>query len=445
MDAEVGARVQAGRAARAAAPRGGFGPWEPQHRRQDALRTVLAQSEQRLPELAPIRHARMAASPWHYYRGAAAVMAADLATGASTGLEVQLCGDAHVLNFGLWATPERNLAFDLRDFDETLPGPFEWDVMRLVTSLVVAARIDARPWIGDKAVQAAVASYREHMAEYAQMPELGTWYDVTHVDRLLRVFTEPEAREAVSAHIDRKSTRRTSRGALDKLTESTADGPRITENGPFRVHLDELERAHAVTAFERYRDSLLDDRRHLLDRFRLVDVVRQVVGVGSVGMRVYLALLEGRGGDDPLFLQLKQATASVYEPFVAPSAYPSPGQRVVTGKRLIQSATDIFVGWSSVDDVHYYVRQFRDMKVVPDAERIVPILVDFASACGAVLARAHARTGDAVAIASYLGKGDAFARAMGEYAVSYADQNERDHAELAGAVMAGQVSAGRAW
>ncbi|MEO6821067.1 MAG: DUF2252 family protein, partial [Candidatus Nanopelagicales bacterium] len=352
-------RKSAGRAARRVAPRGTLGPWDPKTRAESALSIVLAQSEDRLPSLAPLRHARMATSPWHYYRGAAAVMAADLATSPNTGLGVQICGDAHVLNFGLWATPERNLAFDLRDFDETLPGPFEWDVKRLVTSLIVAARIHGRESIGTRAVAGALASYRSHMRGFVSSPELEIWYDLTHVKRLLDAFTEPEVREVVSRHIDKKALRRTSRGALDKLTEKTPSGPRITESVPFRVHLDAAERAHALVAFDGYRDSLAEHRRHLLDRFRVVDVVRQVVGVGSVGMRVYLLLLEGRTGDDPLFLQLKQAAPSVYEKYLGASDLGNPGRRVVVGKQLIQSATDIFVGWTSVEEVSYYGRQFR--------------------------------------------------------------------------------------
>jgi uncharacterized protein (DUF2252 family) len=441
----INERRLVGRQARDRAPRQSLGPWSAEQRRQDALHTVVAQNQDRLPELAGIRHARMATSPWHYFRGAAAVMAADLASAPDTGLTVQLCGDAHVLNYGLWATPERNLAFDLRDFDETLPGPFEWDVKRLVTSLVVSARSNGDPALGASAVTAALRSYRAHLADFLGASELDVWYDVTHVDRLLDAFTEPEVRERVSSHIERKARRRTSRGALEKLTERTADGPRITENRPFRVHLDAGELAHALTAFDGYRASLAEHHRHLLDRFQLVDVVRQVVGVGSVGMRVYLVLLEGRDGDDPLFLQMKQAGHSVYEQHLGASVHQNHGQRVVVGKRLIQSATDIFVGWTAVGDHHYYVRQFRDMKVIPDNERLTPILEPFAGACGAVLARAHARTGDAVRIASYIGGGKAFDRAMAAFATAYADQNERDHAALAGAVAIGAIAHGPAW
>ena len=434
-----------GRAARQLAPRAVIGRWTASQRQQPALAAIEAQSRARLPELAQIRHARMASSPWHFYRGAAAVMAADLATAPHTGLMVQLCGDAHVLNFGLWATPERNLAFDLRDFDETLPGPFEWDVKRLVTSLQVAARANASPRLAAAAVTSCLSSYREHMATFATASELDIWYDATHIDRMLQVFTEPEARERLSRHISKRARRRTSRGAHDKLTVVIDGRQRISEDRPFRVHLDDTEHAHAVAALRTYRQSLSEDHQHLLDRFELVDVVRQVVGVGSVGMRVYLALLEGRSGDDPLFLQVKEATTSVYEPYLAPSSHTSHGERVVVGKRLIQSATDIFVGWTAVGEQQYYVRQFRDMKVVPDSERLTPYLVDFASACGAVLARAHARTGDPVAIDAYIGRSNAFDQAMAAYAAAYAAQNERDHAELVDAISRQQLPAGRAW
>jgi uncharacterized protein (DUF2252 family) len=245
----------------------------------------------------------------------------------------------------------------------------------------------------------------------------------------------------VAARIQKQRGKRTSRGALEKLSELVDGKPRITENAPFRVHLGNAERAAVTAAFEGYRESLDEDTRHLLDRFTLVDVVRQVVGVGSVGMRVYLALLEGRGGDDPLLLQLKQAGASVYEPFVGASRHANHGQRVVVGKRLIQSATDIFVGWTQVGDQHFYVRQFRDMKIIPDSEQVGPVLADFATACGSVLAKAHARTGDPAAIAAYLGKGHAVQDAMAAFAVRYADRTEDDHAALVAAIEAGLVSA----
>ena len=396
----------------------------------------------RVPELLPIRHQRMAVSPWNFYRGAAAVMARDLAAEPDSGLTVQLCGDAHVLNFGLWATPERNLSFDLRDFDETYPGPFEWDVKRLAVSLVVAAREHqlGRP-VAEAAVQACVEAYCTRMRRYASLPELDIWYDSIHADSLIGYF-EPADQGRVSIHIEKKRQRRTSRGALAKLTTMTQGRPRITEDPPIRVTLDDQEQADIVGhLLAEYRLSLQDDRRALFDRFTLVDAVRQVVGVGSVGMRVYLVLLEGRSGADPLFLQLKQAGPSVYEPSSAAGEDGGHGVRVIRGKRMIQTATDIFVGWGSLHGRDYYVRQFRDMKIIPKTELIAPRLAVFGTACGEALARAHARTGDPAAIDGYLGKGAVFGTAVSRFAEAYADQNERDHAQLVRAIETGAVDA----
>lgn len=424
-------RRESGRLARRRAPRRALGYWDEARRGHDPLSTVLAQNEMRDPELVPLRHQRMALSPWNYYRGAAAVMAADLASQPNSGLQVQLCGDAHVLNFGLWATPERNLMFDLRDFDETLPGPFEWDVKRLAASLVVAARHDGlSASAADAAVTAALKAYRVRMRRYARMPELDIWYDGMHVEKLIGFF-EPEDQDRVSLHIERQKRRRTSRGAFRRLTVMAKGRPRITEEPPLRVRVGDVEQADLLNQlFVEYRLTLQEDRRALFDRFVEVDVVRQVVGVGSVGMRVYLVLFEGRSGADPLFLQVKQAGPSVYEAHLQPSRHDHHGARVVNGKRLVQSATDIFVGWGSLYGDHYYVRQFRDMKIIPKVELVGPRLAEFATACGKVLARAHARTGDALAIHSYLGKGRAFDDAIGNFARLYADQNERDHAQL---------------
>jgi len=433
-------RRESGRVARGRAQRRTLGQWGEEERGHDALTTILAQNEVRVPELVPLRHQRMAASPWNYYRGAAAVMAADLASQPDSGLAVQLCGDAHVLNFGLWATPERNLMFDLRDFDETLPGPFEWDIKRFAASLVVAARENRiKPTRADAAVTAGVEAYRRHMRRYTTMPELDIWYDGMHVDSLINYF-EPADRGQVSIHIEKKRKRRTSRGAFAKLTTVAHGRPRITADPPIRMTISDDEQADLVDhLFAEYRLTLQEDRRSLFDRFTEVDVVRQVVGVGSVGMQVYLVLLEGRTGADPLFLQVKQAGPSVYEAHAQPSRHDNHGARVINGKRLVQSATDIFVGWGSLHGKDYYVRQFRDMKIIPTTELIAPRLVEFATACGETLARAHARTGDPVAIDGYIGKGPKFTAAIRQFAHLYADQNERDHAQLVRAIVAGIV------
>ena len=440
LQATSAERRAAGKAARKRARRRALGYWTEEDRGHDALQTILAQNKIRVPELVPIRHHRMAASPWNYYRGAAAVMAADLASQPDSGLTVQLGGDAHVLNFGLWATPERNLGFDLRDFDETLPGPFEWDVKRFAASLVVAARQHGTEQAAaDAAVTAGVEAYRRRMRGYRAMPELNIWYDATSADNLIEYF-EPADRDRVSVYIERKRKRRVSRRAFTKLTEMADGRPRITEDPPVRVAVSDDEQADiAGELLAGYRLTLQDDRRVLFDRFTLTDVVRQVVGVGSVGMRVYLVLLEGRTGADPLFLQLKQAGSAVYEAHKQASACASHGERVITGKRLLQSATDIFVGWGSLYGNDYYVRQFRDMKIIPSTELIAPRLVEFATACGGALARAHARSGDPMAIASYIGKGPGFTEAMCEFARRYAEQNEHDHAQLVNAIAAGQV------
>jgi uncharacterized protein (DUF2252 family) len=433
-------RRASGKGARKRVPRGGLGYWAEEDRGHDAAATILAQNQFRVPGLVPIRHHRMAVSPWNYYRGAAAVMAGDLASQPHSGLMVQLCGDAHVLNFGLWATPERNLSFDLRDFDETLPGPFEWDVKRFAASLVVAARENqVKPKRAAAAVTAGVEAYCRYMRRYATMPELDIWYDGMRVDRLISYFEEAD-RGRVSVHIERKRERRTSRGAFAKLTEMAHGRPRITEEPPIRVAVSDDDQAYLVDhLLAGYRLTLQEDRRILFDRFTVADVVRQVVGVGSVGMQVYLVLLEGRTGDDPLFLQVKQAGPSVYEAHVQPSRHPGHGERVINGKRLIQSATDIFAGWGSLQGRDYYVRQFRDMKIIPKTDLIAPRLAEFATACGATLARAHARTGDPMAIDAYIGNGSKFAVAIGRFARLYADQNERDHARLVSAIAAGTV------
>jgi uncharacterized protein (DUF2252 family) len=428
--------------ARRRAPRAIFGDWVEAERGHDPLATIAAHNRIRVPDLLPLRHGRMAASPWNYYRGAAAVMAADLASRSDSGLLVQLCGDAHLLNFGLWATPERNLMFDLRDFDETLPGPFEWDVKRFAASVVVAARKNGiKPATADEAVAAGVEAYRSRMRLYTKMPELDIWYDGMHVDSWISYF-EPADRGRVSIHIERQRSRRTSRGAFAKLTTMAHGRPRITEDPPIRVAISDEEQADIVDhLFAQYRLTLQEDRRSLFDRFTVVDVVRQVVGVGSVGMRVYLVLLEGRTGADPLFLQVKQAGPSVYEAHVRPSTHENHGARVIAGKRLVQSATDIFVGWGSLHGRDYYVRQFRDMKIIPTTALIAPRLVEFATACGETLARAHARTGDPVAIDGYIGKGPKFDAPIRQFAHLYADQTERDHARLVQAIKAGTIEA----
>ncbi|MDO5753469.1 DUF2252 domain-containing protein [Arthrobacter sp.] len=430
-------RQTQGRAARDRIHPAQLGDWNPQSRGHDALETILAQSAIRQSDLLPIRHGRMSASAWTYYRGAAAVAAADLGSRPNSGLTVQMCGDAHILNFGLWATPERNLSFDLRDFDETLPGPFEWDVSRLVASIVVLARDSGlKQTVADRAVAACLAAYRARMAKYSTAKQLFIWYDKVTVDDLIGVFTTKDQKRA-SSLIAKSAVKKTSAGAAKKLIEKVGGRLQISEQPPTRTH---LKATPASAVYNAYRESLEEDRRHLLDGFTPQDAVQQIVGVGSVGMRVYLLLLNGCHDNDPLFLQIKQAGPSVYEPFAGASVHTNHGQRVVTGQRLIQSATDIFVGWTSDQGLDFYVRQFRDMKVIADAEILAPRLVEFATACGGVLARSHARSGDPTAINAYIGKGRKFDEALGRFAVAYADQTAVDHQQLVDAVKSGAIA-----
>lgn len=445
------ATIARGKAARKIITRTALGDWDPARRGHDPLQTILSQNTIRDQRLVPMRHGRMAASPWTYYRGAAAVMAADLASRPNTGIEVQLCGDAHVLNFGLWNTPERSLAFDLRDFDETLPGPFEWDVQRFLASLVVLARDNGAPDdLARKAVRAGFEGYRRWMGTYADWPELDIWYEQIDVAELAGYLSDPADGAQVDAILEKQARKRSSRGASKKLTQIVDGRRRIVEAPPYRVHAlaDYTEVLSAVISD--YTSTVPDHIIALLKRFDVVDAVQQVVGVGSVGMRVFLILNEERATGDPLFFQVKQATASVYEQFLAPSRHDNHGARVVNGQRLIQSATDMFVGWTRIPDpdavdMDFYVRQFRDGKVIPKGDVIVQRLPEFATACGHVLARAHARSGDPREIVGYLGSSSKGVEAMVSFAVAYADQTERDHAELAAAVADGTIPSAPGW
>jgi uncharacterized protein (DUF2252 family) len=405
-----------------------------------SLGHLRAQESIRVPDLLPLRYERMAASPWTYFRGAAAVMAADLAAVPHSGLTVQMCGDAHVLNFGLWATPERSLAFALRDFDETLPGPFEWDVKRLATSLVILARENGHPdRVGVDAVRTCVQAYRDRMRRYAETDQLAIWYDAIHVEELLTHFDEA-VRASARRMITKKARRRGHEGAFDRLVDVVDGYPRIREDPPRLTHLDDRNRLEVVhEVYDEYVQTLQDDRRVILSRFAYADVVRQVVGVGSVGMLVHLVLLTGPR-DEPLFLQVKQAGPSVYEQYLGPSSYPNHAARVINGKRLLQSATDMFAGWTSYRGADFYVRQFRDMKVIPDTHVLRDVLADFSRACGEALAKAHARSGDPAAIDGYLGRNASFTEALTRFARTYADRNEADHADLVAAVSAGEMA-----
>jgi uncharacterized protein (DUF2252 family) len=426
----AGAAADAGRALRKAVPRSSHAAWEP-GRQRAPLAVLAATNRRRVPELVAIRTERMRASPFAFLRGAPAVMAADLAATPVTGITVQACGDAHLLNFGLFATPERNLVFGLNDFDETLPGPWEWDVKRLATSLVVAARtVGIGPAPARRAALATVRTYREQLARFAGMRALEVWY--SRVDGTTVAALATGRRRRVVSERLAAAQHHTNLDALPRLTEPAGGGRRFVEDPPLLTHVEECGEAWVAEVLARYRASLPEERRRLLARFRPHDAARKVVGVGSVGTRCYVVLLLGDRADDPLLLQVKQAIASVLEPYAGRSHHRHHGRRVVAGQRLLQTASDIFLGWTGDGAAHYYVRQLWDMKGSIHLETMRPgDLVDYGRLCGWVLARAHARSGDAAAISGYLGTGDRFDGAVADFAEAYADQTEADHAAFA--------------
>jgi uncharacterized protein (DUF2252 family) len=438
-----------GRAARRAVPRGSHAGWEPAPDRPDPVDLLEHQAEGRVEELMPIRYARMMASPFTFMRGSAVVMANDLAGTPKTGIRAQLCGDAHLLNFGAYASPERALLFDLNDFDETLPGPWEWDVKRLAASFVVAGRdngFDAADCYG--AAQASVASYRQRMAEFSEMGELEVWYSRVGEAEVKGLLSSTRAGKRTTKKLSknvRKARGRDSLQALSKLTRVVDGRRRIIDDPPLLVRIPEGDevRTQINAILESYKRTLQEDRRHLLERYRFVDAARKVVGVGSVGTRAYVVLLEGHDRDDPLFLQVKEAGASVLEGHIPSGTHEHHGHRVVAGQRLMQAASDIFLGWfRGTEGRDFYWRQLKDMKGSAKVEDMSPDeLALYAGVCGWALARAHARSGDRVQIAAYLGKSDRFDRAVADFAVAYADQNERDYAALCAAVEAGRLPA----
>jgi uncharacterized protein (DUF2252 family) len=452
-------RVAQGKAARARVPRDWHAQWAQSQRTNEPLELLAEQAETRVPELVPIRHGRMAASPFSYYRGAALPMAADLSGTARTDLQVQLCGDAHLSNFGGFASPERDLVFDVNDFDETNPGPFEWDVKRLAASLEVASRARGFDDVTrTDIVVAGVRSYREAIRTFASSPNLQAWYsrlDVTGVLERWGATADKKTVKRVRRNIARAEAKDQLK-ARDKLTTLVDGEPRFVSDPPLLVPVSELygevdgqallEAIH--DAIRAYRRTLPRDRRHLLESYRYVDLARKVVGVGSVGTRAWVALFVGRDTDDTLILQVKEAEASVLERFAGKSVFHNHGERVTEGQRLMQASSDIFLGWHRVKDGYdgrphdYYVRQLWDSKFSPEVETMEPpLLTSYAEMCGWTLARAHSRSADAVAIGSYLGGGDAFDRAIGAFARSYADQNERDHQALVDAIANGTVAA----
>jgi len=455
----VAERTARGKAARAEVPRSSHAVFEPSSKRVDPLELLERQAATRVPELVPIRHGRMAVSPFTFYRGAAMIMAHDLAPTPRSGLTVQCCGDAHLSNFGVFASPERRLVFDLNDFDETLPGPWEWDVKRLAVSMLIATRDNAfRAADGERIVLETVGRYRSAMAEFAGMKNLDVWYSHLDIESVIQdISPQFKAKRVKEAEKQlAKARTKDSMAAFSKLTHPVDGTVRIVDQSPLIVPIDQLapagDRDEMFETLHRllrsYRATLEFDRRVLLEQFELVDFARKVVGVGSVGTRAWIALLLGRDGQDPLFLQMKEAEASVLEEFLGKSEYSNHGQRVVTGQRLMQAQSDIFLGWVRVDAGFdgkardFYGRQLKDWKGSAEIERMSPkALATYGKLCAWTLARAHARSGDRIAIAAYLGGGDSFDRAIVEFSIAYAEQNDRDYQALAAAIKSDRITA----
>ena len=455
-------RIARGRTARSTVPRSAHRTWVPSPTRPDPVALLEEQAASRVADLVPIRYGRMLVSPFTFYRGAALIMAADLATTPDTGITVQLCGDAHLSNFGVFGSPERRMLFDINDFDETLPGPWEWDIKRMAASFEIMGRhrgFDAAE--RRTAVVAGVAEYRERMREAAGLGTLAAWYDQLDATVLLNLVRAErranrlDKKEAKSAELRvSQAYARDSARVLAKRADKVGGELRIVADPPVIVPIEDLPRTEEwdeptpliKALLAQYRDTL-GRQGHPIEEFSYIHAARKVVGVGSVGTRCYILLLMGRDHNDPLFLQVKEAQASVLERFVGPSTFPHHGERVVAGQRLMQAATDIFLGWQRIKGLDgvtrdYYVRQFHDWKGGAEVELLLPPGAAFyARLCGATLARAHARWGDRIAIAAYLGKGDAFDQAIADFSVTYADQNERDYHAFAAAVEAGRITA----
>ena len=454
--ASVEDRIARGRSARSGVPRSSHGEWKAPDERTDPVEVLHMQAETRVPELIPLRHERMLVSPFTFYRGAAAIMAADLAGTPNSGIRVQCCGDAHLSNFGGFQAPDRQMVFDINDFDETTPGPWEWDLKRLAVSFVIAAQ--DREWdanVGREAVLSTVASYREAMRGFASMRNLDVWYSRLDVAAVMARWGD-EMKKQDAKRFERgaaKATAKDSLRAFAKLTERAGDTVRIISDPPLVTRVEDVYGLNSVDdimgelngLYQTYKRTLQRDRHHLIDSYRLVDLARKVVGVGSVGTRCWIALLLGRDDDDPLFMQIKEAETSVLEPYVGKSRYASHGRRVVEGQKLMQAASDIFLGWDHVHGIDgverdYYLRQLWDGKVSADLTRLTPSqLTTYGRMCGWTLARAHARSGDRVAIGVYLGSGDVFGRAIADFAETYADQNASDYAAVLEASKSGRL------
>jgi uncharacterized protein (DUF2252 family) len=436
-------RIQIGKSLRDKLPRATQSTWQPPKNRRDPIDVLEESNQDRLPELIPIRYGRMIRSPFTFLRGSAPLMAYDLASMPNIGIQVQACGDCHILNFGLFATPERNLVFDLNDFDETHPAPWEWDLKRLVTSFVIAGRDNnLADDESEEAVIECVRSYREQLREYSRMSPLEVWYNRLDADMLIEMA--PDAKAKKRRHeLAEKARGRVIDHLFPKIVTSVGGRPRFVEQPPILYHpaIEGFEES-VREGLEDYRQTLSDERRILFDRYRFEDAALKVVGIGSVGTRCYIGLFFSED-NHPLILQIKEARRSVLEPYTEKSQYDNQGQRVVIGQRLTQSSSDIFLGWvRGRSGRDFYVRQLRDMKISAEVEGMsAEQQKRYAEICGWTLARAHAKSGDGATISGYLGKGDQFDKAMGKFALAYADQTERDYAALVEAVKTGRVEA----
>ena len=442
-------RYAMGESLRKKTPRSSHADWKPAHDRPDPVRLIEEADKGRIPQLVPLRHGRMLESPYTFYRGAALNMATDLATTPTIGMRVQACGDAHLGNFRGFATPERQINFDIHDLDETLPAPWEWDLKRLAASFVVACRDNGLGKASaEDAALACARSYREHMADFSEMRALDAWYARLDPEALFSLIKKAKERKKMKKHGEKRIAKETARSALEydfpKLAKATGKQITLRDNPPTIYHLRENGQKEFDVAvregFARYRDSLADDRRVILDRFEFKDIAIKVVGVGSVGTYCAVILLMA-AENDPLFLQLKEARASVLEAYAGKSAYSNHGQRVVMGHRLMQSASDIFLGWTEGrEGRQFYMRQLRDAKMKPMVEDFsASDLAVYAQWCGYSLARSHARSGDAAVISGYLGESDIFDKAIADFSAAYADQTERDHAALKKAAQKGRL------
>ncbi|MGB8328578.1 MAG: DUF2252 domain-containing protein [Polyangiales bacterium] len=426
-------------------PRQSHGVWQAPNNRPDPVALIEESNKGRMPQFVPVRHGRMLQSPFTFYRGAALNMAADLAETPATGIRVQACGDCHLLNFGAFATPERRVIFDINDLDETLPAPWEWDVKRLAVSFVLACRSNGfSEGSARDAVLGCLRSYRERMAEYSEMHVLDVWYSSIDVESLIPTIQDEEARERMKKRLRKARERSVLEHDFPELVHTAGLTPTIKENPPLIYHphdqgYDEMW-ANLRRAFERYRETLQEDRRLLLERYKLMDMAIKVVGVGSVGTFCGVLLLMA-GEDDPLFLQFKQARPSVLEPYAGKCLQSNNGQRIVHGSRMMQSASDLFLGWTEGQHGRqFYVRQLRDMKIKPIVEVFTPsVMLEYAELCGWTLAHAHARSGEPSKISGYLGKSDKFDEAIADFSIAYADQAERDHEDLMKAARAGRL------